>query len=318
MGGFPGGPDALPVTLADIAAARTRIASFASPTPLLPAHERPGFWLKAECLQVTGSFKVRGAANRMLFLPPGQGVVTASSGNHGQAVAYLARRLGHRATVVVPENAPEVKIERILGWGARLIRHGRTSDERVTFAKSMAQAEGQFYIPPFDDPSVIAGQGTIGLELFVQLSHFDAVVVPVSGGGLIAGIALAVKSTRSEVKVIGVEPESMPRFAQSRAAGHPVRVPFAATVADGLRISEPGKLTWQIVSNLVDHFVHVSDDAILRAVRALALEAHLIVEPSGAAAFAAALELEKVGQDVVVILSGGNIDPGLLASILAA
>ncbi len=308
----------LPVSLSDIEGAQTRIAPFIASTPLLPDRNRPGLWLKAECLQVTGSFKVRGAANRMQLLPPGQGVVTASSGNHGQAVAYVAQRLGRRATVVVPENVAEVKAAGIVHWGARLIRHGRTSEERVARAQEVAQAEGLFYIAAFDDPFVIAGQGTIGLELFAQLSHFDAVVAPISGGGLIAGVSLAVKSLAPQVTIIGVEPQSMPRFAKSRAAGHPVRLPFVATIADGLRVVEPGKLTWPIVDAFVDRFVQVGDEAILRAVRSLALDAHLVVEPSGAAAYAAALEGGGLSPRTIAILSGGNIDAAALTSILTA
>jgi threonine dehydratase len=313
----PKRPGGFPVTRRDIDSAQARIAPFILPSPLLPDRSSSGLWLKAECLQVTGSFKVRGAANRLLLLPSGQGVVTASSGNHGQAVAYMARQSGRPATVVVPETVAGVKAAGIVRWGARLVQHGQSSEERVARAQEIAQAENLFYVPPYDDPAVVAGQGTIGLELRSQLPDLQTVLVPVSGGGLIAGVALAIKSIAPHVTVIGVEPLAMPRFARSRAAGRPVCVPFVPTVADGLRVVEPGTLTWPIVEALVDRFVQVSDEAMLRAVRSLALDMHLVVEPSGAAAYAAALAEPGLKRPAVAILSGGNVDAAALAAILA-
>jgi threonine dehydratase len=309
---------AVALTLEAIRAARERIAPHVLRTPLLPFHPQPGVWLKVEGVQPTGSFKVRGAASHLTTLPPGLGVITASSGNHGQAVAYVAARLGRPATVVVPEDVPAVKAEGIARWGARLLRHGRTSEERIRLALDLAEREGLAYVPPFDDPLVMAGQGTVGLEIVEDLPEVRAVLVPVSGGGLISGVAVAVKGLRPQAAVLGIEPALLPRFARSRAAGHPVRLPFAPTVADGLRVLEPGRVTWEVTRACVDDFVAVPEEAILEAVRRLLLQARLVVEPSGAVGLAALLtETVDVPRPAVIVLSGSNVDPDLLARVLA-
>jgi threonine dehydratase len=305
------------VTLRDIEAARERIAGFAVRTPLVRVPWNESLWLKLENLQVTGSFKVRGAASRITLLPAGRGVVTASSGNHGQAVAYVARRNNRPATVVVPEDVPEVKAQAITHWGARLIRHGHTSEERVAFAQELAEEYRLLFVPPYDDEAVIAGQGTIALEIYEELPTVRQVVVPVSGGGLISGIAAGIKALSPGVEVVGVEPAELPRFARSRLEGRRVRLAFRPTIADGLRVIEPGRLTWEVAGSLVDRFVNVSDERILKAVRRLATDAHLVVEPSGAVGLAAVEEQGARSEGATaVVLSGGNIDPRVLASAL--
>lgn len=304
------------VTLEDIRGARERIASYVRSTPVLPFAS--GLSLKLESLQVTGSFKVRGAFNHVLVLRDQceGGIITASSGNHGQAVAYVAKALGVRAVVVVPEDVAAAKAEGITGYGAGLIRFGRYSEERVGHAKELAARRGLHYVPPFDDPLIIAGQGTAGLEIIEQVPEVGVVAVPVSGGGLISGIATAVKAARPHVKVVGVEPQEARRFAESRATGHPVTLPQARTIADGLRVLTPGRVTWDVTNQVVDEFVGVDDDAILAAMRRLAFEGHVIAEPSGAASVAYALAAGAT--DMVAVVSGGNVDPPVLSRALGA
>lgn len=303
------------VSLSDIYAARERIAPYVYRTPLLPLPGGP--YLKCENLQVTGAFKARGAFNHVLALRDEceRGIVTASSGNHGNAVAYVAKTLGLHAVVVVPENVVAAKADAIRESGAELIRHGHYSEERVPHAKELSERRGMHYVPPYDDPLIIAGQGTAGLELVEQFPHVETVAVPVSGGGLISGVAIAVKELRPQAAVIGVEPELARRFAQSRAAGRPVVLEKAETIADGLRVLTPGKLTWDVTSRYVDEFVGISDDEIEAAVRKILLDAHVLAEPSGAAA--AAWAMLSPQPSPVAVLSGGNISPALLGKVLA-
>ncbi len=299
-----------PIGLADIRAARDRIGPYVRVTPVLPLAD--GLWLKLENLQVTGAFKARGAFNHVLALREecAGGIVTASSGNHGQAVAYVARQLGIPAVVVVPDDVIATKAEGIRRYGAELIRRGRYADERMAFARDLAAGRGLHYIPSYDDPFVMAGQGTIGLEIAEQIEA-ERVYVPVSGGGLISGVATAIKCVRPAARVIGVEPAGARRFAESRAAGRPVALQAADTIADGLRVLAPGTLTWAATNQYVDEFVAVTDDEILAAMRRLLFEAHVLAEPSGAAGVAAAVRAAGSGQAVAVV-SGGNADPGLL------
>lgn len=301
------------VSLSDIEAARERIAPYARITPVLPFTETVS--LKLENLQVTGSFKVRGAFSHVLARRDQceAGIITASSGNHGQAVAYVAQRLAIPATVVVPENVIETKADGIRRYGARVVRCGLYAGERTAFAQDLAATEGLHYIPSYDDPYVMAGQGTIGLELAEQCEP-DIVYVPVSGGGLISGVSAAIKRLRPAVKVVGVEPAGARRFAVSRAAGRPVALQSADTIADGLRVLTPGTLTWTATNAYVDEFTAVTDDEILSAVRRLLLEAHVVVEPSGAASVAAAIR--GPARQAVAVVSGGNADPALLSSLL--
>ncbi|HET6781355.1 MAG TPA: threonine/serine dehydratase [bacterium] len=306
---------ALTISLADIYAARERIAPYVHRTPLLPMPG--GIYLKCENLQVTGAFKARGAFNHVLALRHEceRGIVTASSGNHGNAVAHVAKTLGLRAVVVVPEDVVAAKADAITDSGAELIRFGRYSEQRVPHAKEISERRGLHYVPPYDDPLIIAGQGTAGLELVEQFLHVETVAVPVSGGGLISGIAIAVKELRPQAKVIGVEPERARRFAQSRAAGRPVVLEKAETIADGLRVLTPGALTWQVTSRYVDEFVGISDHEIETAMRRILLDAHVLAEPSGAAA--AAWTFLAPHPSPVAVLSGGNASPDLLSRLLA-
>jgi len=306
------------VSLEDIAAARERIAPFIRRTPLHPLPGGPQ--LKLENLQTTGSFKVRGAFNHVLARREecAEGIITASSGNHGQAVAYVGHVLGIRAVVVVPETVVAVKADAIAGYGAEVIRFGRYPEDRVIKARELADRRGLHYVPPYDDPLIIAGQGTAGVEIVEDCPDVETVLVPVSGGGLLSGVAAAVKGLRPEVRVIGAEPAGADRFGRSRQAGMPVMLERAETIADGLRALSPGRLTWDVTSEYVDEFHSVSDQAILAAMRRVLFGGHLLLEPSGAIAAAAAFELGLIGPTVVAVASGGNVDPPILLQALTA
>lgn len=310
--------DAGSVTLTGIQAARDRIERYVRRTPIHPLPS--GMHLKLENLQVTGSFKARGAFNHVLarMAECEQGIITASSGNHGQAVAYVAQVLGLRAVVVVPEDVAATKAQAITGYGAELIRVGRYSEERIRHARELAERRGLHYVPPYDDPHIIAGQATAGLEIVEQCPEVEAVVVPVSGGGLISGIATAVKSLRPGIRVVGAEPAGASRFARSREAGKPVRLEKAETIADGLRVLAPGELTWALTGQFVDEFRPVTDDQILAAMRAILLDGHVLAEPSGAAGVACAISAGLAGSRCVAVVSGGNIDPPVLLRSLSA
>lgn len=305
-------------TIADVHAAAERITGLARRTPVVPWDVNGGMLLKLESLQPTGAFKVRGAANHLRVVAGTvPGVVTASSGNHGQAIAYVAGRLGVPAVVVVPETVNPVKARAIAGFGAELLRCGTTMDERYALARQVARDRGLHLIPSYDDALVIAGQGTCGLEIAEQGPDIRAVVVPTSGGGLLSGISLAIKALRPDVTVIGAEPRSLPRFGASRAAGDRVTLPFQDTVCDGLKAQRPGELTWAVMSHTAAEFVAVDDALVLDAVRRLCLDAHLVVEPSGAIAVAAILYGLVKERPALAVVSGGNLDPSLLATLLA-
>jgi threo-3-hydroxy-L-aspartate ammonia-lyase len=312
------------ISLADIEAAATRIAGVIRRTPLLPTALLPvqALYVKAESLQVTGSFKIRGASNAVAALREeerARGVVTHSSGNHGQALARAAAAAGVRATVVMPRQSPIVKQEATKRYGASVVLVD--SRERVPAASRIAADTGAVLVPSFDDPNVIAGQGTVGLEILADLPDAATVFVPVSGGGLISGVATAVKSRRPATRVVAVEPELAADLAESFAARR--RMSWTSeqtdrTIADGLRVPGVGVLNWQHILRYVDEVVTVSEQAILSAMRRVILGEHLVCEPSGAVAVAAALEypdLSKAGP-AVAVLSGGNVDPALLTAVL--
>ncbi len=304
--------------LTDVQTAAARVRSDVRRTPIHPWDEASGLWLKLESLQPTGSFKVRGASNHLRAMDPGvAGVITASSGNHGQAVAYVASRLRIPAIIVVPETVTQLKQAGIARYGAEMIRCGTTMPERAALAARLAEERGLHLVPSFDDPLVIAGQGTCGLEILDQCPDVSTIVVPTGGGGLISGIALVIKTLRPSIRVVGAEPRTVARFAASRAAGTRVSVPSVATVADGLRGQEPGVLTWEAASRYVDAFVSVEDALTLETVRRLYVDAHLVVEPSGAVAVAALLAGLAPHRPAVGVVSGGNLDPPLLASVLS-
>ena len=305
------------VTLEDVRTAAAAIARHVVHTPLLPFDS--GLWIKPECLQPIGAFKQRGAVNALSRIPSenrARGVVAYSSGNHAQAVAYAARILGMPAAIVVPENTPQIKIDATRAHGAEVFVVGIT--ERESRAHELVEERKATLIPPFDHPDVIAGQGTIGLEICADLPDVATVLVPVSGGGLISGVAAAVKSLRPNVRVIGVEPELAGDTAASFAAGALVRWDAhdrARTVADGLR-AEPSELTWAHIREYVDDVVTVSEDEIRDAVRQISRRTRVVSETSGAVAVAAYLNRELPAGPAVAVVSGGNIEPRSLASIL--
>ncbi|MGZ3141129.1 threonine ammonia-lyase [Lentzea chajnantorensis] len=300
------------IALPDVLAAAERIAPHVVRTPLLPFGRG---WLKPESLQPIGAFKLRGALNALALLEDrSRGVVAYSSGNHAQAVAYAARLHGVPAAIVMPSNTPEVKVAATRALGAEVFIVGIT--ERVRRARELVAERGAVLIPPFDHPDVIAGQGTIGLEVLADLPSVDTVVVPMSGGGLISGVATAVKAIKPDVRVVGAEPALAADVADSFRAGELVRwdpVARAETIADALR-DEPSELTWAHISRYVDDVVTVTEDEILAAVADLARRARLVAEPSGAVAVAAQARLGGGG---VAVVSGGNVDPALLARLLA-
>jgi threonine dehydratase len=279
--------------------------------------------LKAENLQRTGSFKIRGALAKIASLGAAceDGVVCASAGNHAQAVAYAARERGVSCEVFMPESAPIAKAEATTALGARVRLVGESVDESLAAAQEHAHAAGHAFVHPFDDPVVIAGQGTVGLELVEQVPDLRRVLVPVGGGGLISGIAIAVKSARPEVEVIGVQVEACAPFTTSLAAGEPIAVASAMTIADGIAVKRPGALTLALIQHWVDGLVVVSEDEVAEAMVFLLERAKLVVEGAGAVGVAALLagrtgaEEDGDAGTTAVILSGGNVDPGLLAQI---
>jgi threonine dehydratase len=306
------------VTLDDVRAAAVRIRGVAVRTPLLDVGPLA---LKCENLQPMGAFKVRGACNMIAQLSPAArsaGVITYSSGNHGQAVALVAKRFGIPAVVVMPETAPPIKVEGVRRYGAEVIVAGTTTLHRKARAEQELARRGLTMVPPFDDPWVIAGQGTVGLEILEQCPNVTTVFVPAGGGGLISGVSAAIKGMRSGVRIVGVEPEGAAKMSRSREAGHPVTLDRIASIADGLLAVRPGDLTFEHVQTLVDDVVTVSDEQITAAVRWLFREASLVAEPSGAAAVAGALEGgSSVGGVSVAIVSGGNVDPAAYAGYIS-
>ncbi|MEU6041146.1 threonine/serine dehydratase [Actinomadura sp. NPDC047616] len=315
------------VSLADIERAAERLAGVAARTPLVPFPSTdPALLVKAESLQPIGAFKLRGAYATISALPDerrARGVVTHSSGNHAQAVAYTARLLGIRAVLVIPHTTPGVKVDACVRHGAEIVYVEPTMEARTATAEKLAEAHGFALIPPFDDPRIVAGQGTVGLEIVQDCPEADVVLVPVGGGGLLAGVAAAVKALRPEAKVIGVEPELAADARASLRAGHPVE--WAAeetgrTVADALRAQRLGDVTFAHIREFVDDIVTVTEDEIRRATRRLAREARLIAEPAGAVATAAYLFRRDELPDArtyVSVLSGGNVDPALFLDIYA-
>lgn len=299
------------VSLDDIRAAAERIRGVAIRTPLLEI-AAPRFYLKCEHMQPMGAFKIRGASNMLAQLDAAAraaGVITYSSGNHGQAVALAAQRLSVPAVVVMPETAPAVKVAGVRRYGGEVIFAGTTLFDRQARAEAEAAARGLTIVPPFDHPWIIAGAGTCGLEILEQCPALTTVYAPVGGGGLISGVATAVKQSRSDIRVIGVEPSGAAKMSKSRAAGHPVTLERTDTIADGLRALRPGDLNFAHVQAFVDDVVTVSDEAIAAAVKWLYQETQIVSEPSGAASVAAVLEAGAPAAGTVAVVSGGNVDP---------
>lgn len=314
------------VTLEAIRDAARRIAHIARRTPVLDVSdlaERP-LILKCEPQQPGGAFKIRGATNMLMRLAPDRlqrGVITYSSGNHGQAVALAASRLHAPAVIVMPTTAPAIKVAGVKRWGAEVILEGTTSIDRRARADAEAAARGLTMVPPFDHEWIIEGQGTCGLEIIAQVPDVDVVVVPIGGGGLVSGVAAAVKLLKPDIQVVGVEPVGAAKMTASLAAGKPVTLDRTVTIADGLMPVRPGDLTFEHVRQYVDRVVTVDDAAIARAALWLFHEAKQVVEPSGAATVAAVLwpgadsPLADRSKKVVAILSGGNVAPETLAAL---
>jgi threonine dehydratase len=313
------------VTLSEIETAATRIQGVAVATPLLPFPELSDavcgeIRLKCESLQRSGSFKIRGALNFVAQIPAEaleRGVITYSSGNHGKAMALAARSKGLRAVVVMPTTAPGVKVEGTRKLGAEVVFAGTTSVHRQARAEELSKAQGLTIVPPFDHPWIIAGQGTVGREIAVEWPDVDAVLAPVGGGGLSAGIAAAIKALLPDVRFIGVEAEGAPGMRRALDAGEPVLLDRGDTIADGIRTLRVGDLTYQHARALFDDVVLVTDEAIREAAALLLGGRKLVVEYSGAAALAAILSgvVEARKRRTAVVLSGGNLDPSLLESL---
>jgi threonine dehydratase len=314
------------ISCADIAQARERIREhiYLSPCAYSETISRltgNRVFFKLENLQMTGSFKERGALNRLATLSPEErqrGVITASAGNHGLAVAFHTRRLGIRSTVVMPLHAPLIKVTQVRRYGAETKLFGADYDGAFEEAESLARGQGLVYVHPFNDPAIVAGQGTVGLELHEQNPDLDAVVVPVGGGGLIAGIALALKASNPRIRIIGVQAEQVPSMKAALEKGRVVQVPPAATIADGISVRAVGEIPLELVRRYVDEIVTVSEAEIANAVLLL-LEIEKTVAEGAAAVTLAALVNKKIALDskqVALVISGGNIDVNLISRII--
>lgn len=315
------------VTLSDITAAREVLKEIIIPTPIisdgkLSREIGAKAYLKAESLQKSGSFKVRGAYNKISKLTDeekARGVIAASAGNHAQGVALAAQLNDIKAVIVLPEYAPLTKVMATQSFGAEVILHGASFDEAVTYSRELQKEHGYTYVHAFDDEEVIAGQGTIGLEIAEALPNVSTVVVPIGGGGIISGIATAVKALIPGVRVVGVQAENAAPVKKCLEAGEVIDVPISQTIADGIAVKRPGGLTLPIIRDLVDDIVEVSEDEIARAIYFCVQNNRLVVEGAGAAGLAALLAGKVTVQEdesVCAVLCGGNIDANLLARIL--
>ncbi len=322
---------ALAVTLADIQAAQRRIRAsiYRSPAPhsaALSAMTGQTVFVKLDNLQRTGAFKERGALNRILTLSSAEkrrGVIAASAGNHAQAVAYHAAAHGIEARIVMPEMTPLVKVSATAGFGADVVLHGANYDEAYAEALRLSRESKLTFLHPFDDPAVIAGQGSIGLELLEQIPELDAVIVPIGGGGLISGVGCAVKHLRPQTRVIGVQTERLPSMLRARELGGPVTLEPQATIADGIAVRRAGTLTFPLVEQYVDEIVTVDEEEIAQAILVLLESEKTLAEGAGAVALAALLQrktslsaAEGEPQRTAVLVCGGNIDVSLLAMMI--
>ncbi len=315
------------VTLDDVRAARARIFDHVYLSPCARSETLSRLsgcqaFLKLENLQMTGAYKERGALNKLLMLAPeerAKGLVAASAGNHAQAVAYHAGRLGVAATIVMPEGTPLLKVANTRSHGARVVLQGSNYDESYAEARRLEHVEGLTFVHPFDDPDVIAGQGTIALELLEQVPDLEAVLVPVGGGGLVSGIAAALKTAAPRTKVIGVETEVLPCMLASIEEGRLVTVDAASTLADGIAVKRAGELTFEHVRRYVDEIVTVSEEEIASAILYLLEKEKTVVEGAGAVGVAALLNHKVAGLEgrrVVSVVSGGNIDVNVVARVI--
>ena len=315
------------VQLSDIQDARELLKGIIIPTPIL-SDEKLSIeigaqaYLKAECLQRSGSFKVRGAYNKISRLSDDEkkrGVIAASAGNHAQGVALAARLHGIKAVIVLPEIAPLTKVTATKAQGAEVVLHGMTFDEAVGYSRKLQQERGLTYVHAFEDETVIAGQGTIGCEIAEDLPAATVITVPIGGGGIISGIAIAAKALLPEVRIVGVQAANFAAVNPSLAAGKPVEVPHHPTIADGIAVKRPGEITLGLIEKFVDEVVEVTEEEIARGIYHCVQNAHTVVEGAGAAGVAALLAKKiKLTEDDVVcaVLAGGNIDANLLALVL--
>jgi len=313
--------------VSDVEAAATRLRGVAHRTPVLTSRTldaRAGaqVFLKCENLQRMGAFKFRGAYNRIAQLTPEQrsgGVVAYSSGNHAQGVALAAKLLGVPAAIVMPHDAPAAKVAATREYGADVIFYDRASHNRAEIAEGIARERGAVLVPPYDDPEIIAGQGTVALEFVEEVAGLDALLVPVGGGGLLAGCALAATARRPGIALYGVEPEAGDDFARSFVENRRIEIAVPKTIADGQQTTSPGLLTFPIVKRLCAGFYTVSDDEIRVAMRFAFERLKLVIEPSGASALAALLagKSDAHGKNVGIVISGGNVDPAAYAAIIA-
>ncbi|MEG6616232.1 threonine ammonia-lyase [Peptococcaceae bacterium 1198_IL3148] len=313
------------ISLQDIEKAREVLADVVKKTDIItsPINDlcSSEVYLKLENLQRTGSFKVRGAYNKINSLTPEQrekGVIASSAGNHAQGVALAAQEFGIKATIVMPETAPLAKISATRGYGAEVVLSGFVYDDAYAKAVEIQQKTGAVFIHPFNDPAVIAGQGTVALEILEELPDADAIMVPIGGGGLIAGVALAAKAINPQIKIIGVEAANAPSMKESIKHHEPITLKSAATIADGIAVKTPGDLTYQIVQQYVDDYITVEEDEIAKAMLLLLERFKLVTEGSGAVPMAAMINgcLNMPGKKVVAVLSGGNIDVNVLSRII--
>lgn len=319
-------PEHLPVTLDDVIKAKAAVKSVAMHTPLVEEQALSKLsgakvYLKLENLQHTGSFKVRGAFNKIASLSEEQrakGIIAASAGNHAQGVALAASIFGIPAVIVMPETVPENKLNATKAHGAQVVLHGKVFDKSLAHAKELQEKSGAVFVHPFDDPLTIAGQGTIGLEILEDLPDADIILVPVGGGGLISGIAVAVKGKHPSTKIIGVEPENAPSMSVSLKNGTPTAVKARPTLAEGTAVSKSGLLTFPIIQCLVDDLITVSEPEIAEAILLLLLKDKVVAEGAGALGAAALLsgKLDVKGKKVVLVVSGGNVDKTELIELL--
>jgi threonine dehydratase len=314
----------LPISIDDVRAAVDRIAGLAHRTPLLSSRTldaRVGapVALKAENLQRAGAFKFRGACNAVAALRP-DGVCSVSSGNHAQALALAAREHGAHATILMPRDAPASKRAATEGYGAEVLEFDRYSQDRDALVRELAAERGLTLVHPYDEPLVMAGQGTVGLELATEVEDLDVVLVPCGGGGLLSGVATAIKALRPAARIVGVEPQASDDTARSLRAGERVTVEVRPTIADGQQLPTPGERTWPVIRALVDDVVTVSDPEIVEAMRLLFERVKVVAEPSGATALAALLagRVELRTGTVGVVISGGNVDAARFASLVGS
>lgn len=316
-------PHRLP-DLEDIVEAQKRIAGVATRTPLvespaLSKRLRKEVYLKLECFQPIRVFKIRGAYNKISQVPD-KNILAVSSGNHGLAVSYVGKLLGKKTTVILPEDAVQEKVNMVLEYGAEIVRYRGDVSKGWELARQMVKSTGATFVHPFNDPEVIAGQGTCGLEITEQLPDFDSVIIPVGGGGIISGIAIAVKSRKPSAKIFGVEPQAIPKLAAAMKAGRIVSLPVHSTAADGLIPPAVGDLTLEACVKHVSGVFTVTEEEIIAAMKLLIRDAHIFPEPSAAVSVAALLagrETNGLGKRIVLVITGGNVSLNLLARNLS-